>query len=478
MLFCLSAVPAFADVDSVIKELNESPSVVGSDDIKSYKILFDAYLKMSKPPMPVDENFNLTTIHPKMSQWSAVSGWAESNADMAKAIVACKQKAIIGLPYGAANVDPKYREKDLFVDIGAGGSLRNNTFNYLKPLDEICAFATAETYRLMEAGKIQDGLDLCVASTAVLRQFCDRDFLQEKLYGIELLSAMLSNMRDVFYAYREKISSEQFSDIASWEIPFLRPDRSRLFMPEGDRIVATELINEVFRASDGSADPKKFADTFAEIQSREAPLTRFGAAKRWAMIAAVHSSREDSINKIKLIFDDWWRRWRWDPYDPMLDMQTEFERMNPIRYAAVLYSVQDVETLFSVRNQLRVEVNGTAVAAGICGYSRAHSDTFPDQTEKAYNTYMRKASDFDPFDKHMDQSFHPFIYRIASARQSVDTPEGRVWVEPGEAILYSIGQDHTDNLAQKHTNDGAAGDIVMWPPIKTLERRANPPLIP
>jgi hypothetical protein len=45
-----------------------------------------------------------------------------------------------------------------------------------------------------------------------------------------------------------------------------------------------------------------------------------------------------------------------------------------------------------------------------------------------------------------------------------------LWIEAGEALLYSLGQDHTDELAAKHTDDGAAGDIMLWPPIKAVSR--------
>src|SRR5882724_9740842 len=87
-------------IRDTIKKLNSDKSVVGTDDIKSYKILFNAYLELTKPPQTVGSAFNLNTIHPKMSNWSAVSGWAESNPKMAEAILSCRDKVIIGLPYG------------------------------------------------------------------------------------------------------------------------------------------------------------------------------------------------------------------------------------------------------------------------------------------------------------------------------------------------------------------------------------------
>jgi len=310
-------------------------------------------------------------------------------------------------------------------------------------------------------------VDLAVAHSFVLRQFCDREFLVEKLHAIELLSDAMSNMRDMFYSYQDKISADQFAHMALLEIPFLRPDRSRLQMPEADRIVAEYMIKDLFNEKTGQSDPDKFTAAFAAIQSKDAPMTRWGAAKRWRNIASIHDSRDNSLARLKLIYDDWWRRWRIDAYDGILAIPTQFERTNKIRYAAVIFSIQDIERLFAIRNQLIAEVNGTALAAGICGYKRKFG-TYPDQLEKTYTEFDRGRNDSDPYDKEL----RPFKYRVLSKKQSVEPPppQGRLWIEAGEALLYSLGQDHVDALAAKHTDDGAAGDIMLWPPIKALSR--------
>jgi hypothetical protein len=320
-------------------------------------------------------------------------------------------------------------------------------------------------YRLVEAEKTKEALDLAIALSFVLRQCCDRDFLAEKLRAITLLSSAMSNMRDVFYTSRDKISAEQFARLALWEIPFLRPDRGRLFMPEAERVLAEALIKDVFDARTGVADPDKFTETFAAIQAKDSPLTRFGAAKRWGMIAFIHGSLDASLHRLKLIYDDWWRRWRIDEYDQILAISAEFERTNPVRYAAVIYAVENVAVLFQIRNRLIVEVNGTAMAAAIAAYYRTFN-AYPDQTEKTYGQSTRKRSDSDPYDKLL----HPFKYTQIRSRKSIDTSLGRLWVEPGDALLWSLGQDHEDQRGAEHTDDGSSGDIVIWPPIKSLQR--------
>ena len=102
------ALPVVGQHQPVIQELNDHDTIRGREAIKSYRVLFDAYLTLDPPPFEVDEEFNLYTIHPGMSGWSQVSGWAESNAGMAEAILKCKDRNMVGLPYGVDEVDSAY----------------------------------------------------------------------------------------------------------------------------------------------------------------------------------------------------------------------------------------------------------------------------------------------------------------------------------------------------------------------------------
>lgn len=454
-------------IEDVIGKLNEHSTVEGRDESKSYKILFDAYLKLSNPPMAVGSEFNQNTIHNKMKmpRWSAVSGWAESNSAMAQAIIESRNKNIIGLPYGKDEVDAAYRQAGIYIDIVRDAQLGKIDFEYFNALSTISAFATAEVYRRMEAGQVEEALELAMAHIFVLRQFCDRDFLEEKFNNIEMLSSALRNLRDVFYVYLDKISQEQFRNIALRQIPFLRPDRSRLFMPEADRIVSEARIRMVFDERSGRADPDLFASTFAVIQSRDEPLIRFGASKRWKIVADVHGALPASLERLQLIYDDWWRRWRIEEYDPILEIETEFDRCNRVRYAAVLYSMANIESLFSIRNHLIAEVNGTAMAAGLCGYHRSF-EKYPRASHMIYSVSVRKRSDSDPHDYDLE----PFKYRLTATRTAIDTSSGRIWLEPDSALLYSRGQNHSDDRASTHTDDGTLGDVVIWPPIKAVLR--------
>ena len=92
-MLCLgSAAPGQDPVQAVLRELNSHKSIQGTEESKSYRILFDAYLELTPPPFDVGELFNQTTIYPEMRGWLAVAGWAESNPGMAEAILSSKSK--------------------------------------------------------------------------------------------------------------------------------------------------------------------------------------------------------------------------------------------------------------------------------------------------------------------------------------------------------------------------------------------------
>jgi len=451
-------------VRAVIKTLNDDDVVKGTEQSKSYRLLFDAYLKLTPPPLAVPDPLNINTVHPGMHDWPSISDWAESNPEMGQAILRCRDRNIIGLPYGVTEAEAKYRDAGLYVAIAFEGSLRRHEFPYLHAIDVIAVYATAEMYRLFEASKADAALDLAVSFNWVLRQMCDRQFVEEKLFAIQMLVDALANLRDAMYLYQDRISADQFRELSWYDLPALRPDRNRLHIPEADRILSEALLEEVFQGS--QPDPEAFARAFAEIQAADEPLTRFGAAKRWRMIALVHGSLEASKERLTRIYDDWWRRWRVQQHDPILDLKTEFERTNPVRYAAVIYSMSDLQDVFTVRNQLIASVNGTAVAAGLCGYRQTYG-VYPDDKEKTYGQFVRKLiCDIDPF----DESFGRLGYRFLDRAEQIETPLGRIQIAADEAILYSQGADQTDDRGRQHTDTGLDGDFVIWPPLKVLAR--------
>ncbi|MEC7352474.1 MAG: hypothetical protein VYD99_05050, partial [Planctomycetota bacterium] len=150
-----------ADAPELERKLNErlltNTSVSGSKDRASESglsitPLVEAYLAMTPPPMPVGDDFNLTTIWPGMPGWNAVAGWAASNERMAEAITEVQDRPLLGMRYGRSEVPAAWQQRDVVIDVAPGGDLTVIDFPYLDAMDTIVAFATAEFYRWLEAG--------------------------------------------------------------------------------------------------------------------------------------------------------------------------------------------------------------------------------------------------------------------------------------------------------------------------------------
>jgi len=475
------ASPVAAQEDEVVRELNRSSEIDVTESSKSYKVLFDAALRLSDAPSQsggAEPGFNLSTIYPGMSNWTEVSDWAEANPHMAEAILEAHQRTVIGLPYGE-DIDTKYFTNGMYADIAIEGDLHRQDFAYLEVMDTISAFAVAETYRLFEANQTQRAIDLAIAHIYVLDQLAERVFLQEKLHAINQLTRTLGVLRNQMYSYFDQISLQQFAarDYVgddgedrkgiAFELPWLRVDL--LLMPTGDRVVAEAMIESAFDGNE--ADPEKFADIFAKIQSEGKPFTRFGAVERWKRVAAFHASRDATLEHLEVVYDDWWRRWGVRAWSIVLDLDTQYERTNPVRYAAVTYALRDLEEIFGARRRLSAAVNGTVVSAGLCGY-RKQFGTYPDDLEKIYATFVQKRFDLDPYNK--DEAGFGYRYIGSSPIEIYANPVEGVenFVEVTGCLLWSQGTDYETNRGTQHDPTGQRPeyDIVYWPPIRALAR--------
>lgn len=464
-LSVLAAAPAVAQMASLTTRLNEPWQRV-SESNKSWKPVLTAYGDLTPPPKPFGPEFNQAAIWPGMQGWADVAAWAERNSVLGKAILDNQSKLVFGLPYGEDEVDSAMRDRGLCVRVGISGDIRRVEFPYLDAIGTIAAYVTAEMYRLGEAGKFEEAMNLGLAHLRFLRQVADQHMLAEKVYAFSTMADFASIQRDFLATYLDRLPVDLLRRMANDEYPYLKPaDNERLKraeMPEGDRIVAEALLKQCFDES-GQPSGGQFAETFAGLQSKDAPLTRFGAAKRWASIAELHGSLDASLGKLNNIYDDWWRRWRTRPYDTMMTMPTELSRANKIRYAAVILAVKDIGGLFELRRRLIAEIDGLVTCTGLCGYHRSFGE-FPDDIEKAYTTYFPKRYDFDPYDKE----YRNFIYRRLSEKVAVDTVMGRLWAEG--ALLYGRNDNHEDDRAKTHAEGGASGDLVLWPPIRQAAR--------
>ena len=463
--------------DGVITELNSSDLVKGTEEAQAWRVYFDGCIGLTVPPQPLSNTFNMNTVWPEMDGWQSVSRWALENEHMEAAILTSAGRIIIGLPYGSESVPKSYRDAGIFVEIGEDDRLHDLNFSYIETVQLASLWTTIECYRLLESGEADRASKLAMAQLIVLRKFCDRIFLDEKIAFMKMLGDGLANFRDMMYMYQEAITPEKFREIAREWIPYLRVDSSRLLMPVGDQIVAKALLDELFTTS-GDADSAKFREILTDIQVKEEPLTRFGAARFWESMAYMHSGHGASVEKLEEINDDWWRRWRLRAFHPQLNIDSELEKSNPVKYAAVRLIVRDIQGLFYQRDVLWTQINGTAVSAALCGYKN-HYGVYPKSLKMLYAQFLHRTSNLDRFkdlEKRTDSDWslynapvgHFHYRRIDKKTALVTENSDRLWIDANACILYSVAADNEDNRGSNE-----ATDLILWPPVKVLERNAG-----
>jgi hypothetical protein len=453
------------DDAALLRKLNE-PAARVSEAGKSATKLFTAYLDMTKPPEAIGEDFNQTTIYPGMDGFDAWANWAKDNEFIGKTLVEIENAQILGVPYGTKGVDPKFVERGLVIEVGVDGDLSEVRFPYLTALETIATYSAAEMYRRCEAGEFEEGFKVGLATLRVLRQACDAQMFREKLSAMTLLSDAFSVHRDVLFTYSEKMPLALLKQLSLKDYPFLKAGDTerlkRIELPEGDLLVAEELLRSVF-GDDGQITDERFREVFARMQAEDAPLTGFGASKRWGKIAEKHGSLEASSTKLHAIYDDWWRRWRLPEYAKMMELPTELSVTNPVRYAAVMLAVDDIDSIFAARRRLVAEFSGTVCAAGIVSY-RKEFGVWPDDIKKAYTQFFPKRFNFDPYDREYGQ----FRFESVTRERGVETDDGRVSVTG--CILYARNDDHEFNGASRHSAGGGSDDFVLWPPLRAVAR--------
>lgn len=458
--------PRSAD-DGVSRELNREFVSKTSPTNTSWKSLLEAYAKMTPCPKEISDAFSQADVWPEMSDWSAMSAWAKDNADMAGALEAAAGKLAFGLPYGPDEVDSSWLDAGLYADVGLAESGAVVTeFPYLSAFRTISVWAATEMYRRFEAGEWTQGFDAAIDNARVLRMLCDRPMKTEVLAGGDMLIESLSVIRDAMWTFLDKIPEDEFKRVAMKELPFLKvgdAERMKRFvLPEGDRFLVTAAIDNVFEGAD-YPDADRMGKVFGLIQSSGSPLTRFGATKRWSKIAEVHGSADASKEKLTLVYDDWYRRWKIRPYDPIQDLPTQYSVLNEVRYAIVVDTISDMKSVFELRDRLIVEINGTILAAGLCGSYRFAGE-WPSTRAKMYAQFVSKRFDFDPFDK----GYGRFLYEDLGDEEAVDTDDGRI--EISGCVLYARGRDHKDSGFREASLDGVTGDMIVWPPLRALAR--------
>ena len=472
----LSLPSVHADSPELEKRLNERLLKNSSDSGARDRVtesglsitpLMEAYLAMTPPPVPVGADFNLTTIWPGMSGWEAVSNWAAANEKMGEVIMEVQNRPMLGMRYGRTSVPANWSQANVVIDVAPDDDLTRIDYGYFDALDVVVSYATAEFYRRLEAGEYESAFTFGLAYLRILRQCCEQEMLEEKLWFMDNLSAAFSTHRDAMFAYLEKIPASVYQKLGTKEYPFLKATDDqrlrRLELPEGDRIHIEVLLESAFGPS-GQADERKFAEIFGGLQARNSSVKRFGAKRQWARLAKLHSTLDLSKEKLEDIYDDWWRRWRMRQFEAVMDLPTVYSGLNEVRYAAIILAVNELQEIFWARERLVSDINGTIYSAGLCGYYRQY-DKWPVDLSPVAPTYAMKRFNFDPY--NMD--YGGMVYtRLRSPREIGTQRYGQLRVEG--CMLYTLGRNKIDDGGREVSVNGELGDLLIWPPVRQLAR--------
>ena len=155
-------------------------------------------------------------------------------------------------------------------------------------------------------------------------------------------------------------------------------------------------------------------------------------------------------------------------YDPILDVPTQFSKLNQSKYAVVTLFVENLQQLFDERLRLIAEIDGTAMSAAICGFYLDSAKQWPRDLSSAFPIYGIRRRNFDPFAK----DYGNLSYRdLGDKSQALGTQWGQLSVS--NAVLWSVGSDHEDDGFDQHDPADGTGDLVLWPPPRFLARQAG-----
>jgi hypothetical protein len=431
-------------------------------------VLWPAWIKAK--PMPGDGPVPLPAdIWSGMPEAEAWSKWASENPDLAKALKEARGTLVLGVPYGDAAADAAAKAKGLVAL--PGSALGEAAFPYLRAVRGYAAYAVLEMRRLGGQKKFEEAFDVGLDGLRMLRGAAEQRMALEKAVVLELLASSLEAHRVFAADHLGQIPAETLQRVALKEYPFLRPGDGeklkRLEMPEGDVVASETIFAEAF-GPDGQPVAAVFAERFGGAQATSAPVTRFGAAAYWRTIADLHGSVDASKERLVSVFDDWWRRWRMPPYDPMNETPSEYSRLNPVRYAAVGLLATEMERVFRLRMRSAAEINGTCIALGLCGFHTANKGRWPADLGRIFPQFALRKMNMDPYSR----KYGPFEYRdIGQKQQAIDTPWGQVTATGG--VLWSVGGDHEDGNFAKHDPPDGVGDLILWPPPRQLAQKAG-----
>lgn len=475
---------------------------------RSDRVLLALVARMDAPPAGVARVEQAMLLPAGAAAWSAAEAWAAGPNQ--KAVLAAldqitaeedpAEAMVFAQPYGAEAVGATSDgvtliRAELYTELGDPPMLAAAKFQYLPGLDRVGCLVHVEATRLAAAGDPGAAIDALADWVFFGRQMADRAFFKEARWGYATMIATLDRVRDIAYTdFRtggRKLTPDRISAVLQLlrEDGYLRVDR--LVFPMGDRAAAQQVIDRVFIAR-GAADPATFAPTMARLASTDRPLRLFSESARWEAAGAMAAGWFDQHEMVKKITDEWKARWDLRPFDPLLALQTEYEKMGRASYAAIDAVLPDAGALLTDREVLKAQLVGTRCALGLVAFYY-NAGNFPLDLAAIRPRFVRTLGG-DPFSSAgRDRGGEPPLQFFVPIRDTKDrfgtreiprpheirviTPggEGNFLTRVGEDqfVLYSVGPNGVKEWAENATASPvkkSIGDLLLWPPVISLHR--------
>lgn len=475
---------------------------------RSDAVLLPLLAKMEQPPAAVSRVEDTMILPAGSAAWSAAEAWAQSAPQRAvlEALDTITREEdpveamAFGQPYGVEAMSSAEGvgliRAGLYTDLGDPPMLAAARFLYLPALDRMACLVHVEATRRAAAKDPAGAIDLLIDWLFFARQMADRGFYTECRWGVRTMGGALGRVRDVTYVdFRfggrelkpEQIASalERLRDQGG----YLRIDR--IVFPRADKLAAQQVIDRVFLPRQGP-DPATFAATMSRLASTHRPLRLFSESARWEEAAAASADSFDQKEELNRVYDDWAARWSLRPFDPLLALQSQYERMNRTRYAVLEAVLEDMSTLINERDVLLAHLVGTRCALGLVAFHHRNRG-FPKALAGIRPQYVKDLG-VDPFsatgrDLGTGAPLEFFV-PIRDTRErfgprqtptpheiNVFTPGGefnfKAKVDQDQFVLYSVGPNGRKEWAENATGTpvrDSIGDLLLWPPVMSLYR--------
>lgn len=494
----IASLPGAARADEFTARVNGAFKAF-PDNARSDLVLLPALGDMDKPPAAVTTQERAALLGSKGPGWAECAAWAQ----------APKQKAVLeklaqvtkeedrtkaygfAQPYGVEGADVALVSKGMYTELGVPPLLAAAQHLYLPAMETAGALCHVEASRLAEAGDVSGAMKVMTDWLFFCRQMADRPTVREKKWAMQSMRVSLERLRDLVYQdFRaEKHAGDptklrEVNTRLKERRGFLALDR--LTLPTADFDAREQLINAVMDES-GKPSATSFGPLMARVASSERPLRLFSAVAFWDNARAGHAGKAETLRALTGLREDWRRRWDLSPFDRYVNTATEYRKtvQTSVKYGTLNGAFDDVDALFSLRQQLRAELGGTRMAIGVYGYFlrqkvlplglAATRPEFIDAVDK--DPYSPTGADLKFFVPGRDAvkvggssggSTH-----VVNLFPPSPAPQFSVPLGSDQYVIYSVGPDGTSGRCVFATQErvGVPGDYLLFPPTLSLFRQ-------